>query len=252
MLAGLPPTPARRAPSRSAAMIGLLLPSARGLATLPTLPPLAAGSKRLYLARHGETDWNLSKRMQGRSIDEPLNSNGLAQARALADVLAKEPLELVVSSPLRRAARTAELVHEGHAGAAWRLEPRFEEMCFGEFEGKTLDQFEAAFASTLDAWARGELNERWPGAGGESCQDVANRALAGLRDALAGDSRHVLAVAHSRVNKSLIAALRGDLRRCSDVQQGNACVNVLDVDEEGEAAVVLLDYRGHTDGAAWS
>ena len=53
-------------------------------------------------------------------------------------------------------------------------------------------------------------------------------------------------VAHSRVNKSLIAALRGDLRRCSDVQQGNACVNVIDFSVGGGACrVVRLNVCDH-------
>ena len=42
-----------------------------------SLPPLSPGFKRLYLARHGETDWNRANRIQGRSVDQPLNDNGL-------------------------------------------------------------------------------------------------------------------------------------------------------------------------------
>lgn len=234
-------------------MFSLLLPTAaRGLSTL-SLPTLAPGSKRLFLARHGETDWNVASRMQGRSVDEPLNGNGLAQAKALASLLSHEAIELVVTSPLQRAAQTAELVHERHPGAALRSERRFEEMCFGQLEGQTLDEFEGLFASTIDAWASGDLDVRWPGDGGESARDVADRALGGLRGALAGGERAVLLVAHSRVNKSLIAALRGDLRRCSEVQQGNACVNVLDLDEDGRPTELVLNFCAHVSGSgAWS
>ena len=166
-------------------------------------------------------------------------------------MLSSAPLELVIASPLVRAARTAEIVHREPPGAEWRLEPRFEEMCFGEFEGCRLEEFEAEFEATLAAWARGELGVRWPGRGGESCQDVADRALAGLREGLAGDHQTVLVVAHSRVNKSLIAALRGDLSRSSEVQQGNTCLNVLDV-STSQCEERLLDFREHTSGVAWS
>lgn len=235
----------------SSSSASLLRGLASSSASLLPLPPLGSGAKRLYLARHGETDWNLQRRIQGRTIDQPLNANGLAQAAGLAQLLVGEPLELIVASPLRRAARTAQLMHEHHSDAAWRLEPRFEEMCFGQFEGRTLDEFETTYRSTLDAWSRGDLNVRWPGDGGESCGDVAKRALAGLRDLGlldspgldAGATRHVLVVAHSRVNKSLIAALRGDLSRCSEVEQGNACLNVIDF-VDGRAEVVLLDHTG--------
>lgn len=239
-------------------------------ARLPPLPPLQEGSTRLYLARHGETDWNLEKRIQG-STCKPLNAHGVAQAHGLAELLSDAPLELIVTSPLRRAARTAEVIRRFHPNAKWKLEPMLAEMCFGEIEGRTLTEYATTYQETLDAWARGDLDVRWPGAGGESCKDVADRGLAALR-ALGLDScisnapllataqvshlsrpRHVLMMAHSRVNKSLIAMLRGDLRRCSEVAQGNTCLNIVDFDADGSSTLVLLDYCGHVgDSKAWS
>ena len=265
-------------------------------AQLPQLPPLRTGSTRLYLARHGETDWNLEARIQG-STCKPLNATGIAQARALADVLADTPLHLIVTSPLRRASQTAELVRDRHPSAAWHEDERFAEMNFGEIEGHTLEEYAdtyadtlkvsfcdepivsplipisagRAFESRLQAWAAGDLELCWPGEGGESCRDVADRALAGL-EALglcgapasvissatsvisSATHRHVLIVAHSRLNKSLLAALHGDLSRCSDVQQGNTCLNILDIGADGTAETVLLNYREHVAApdAAWS
>ena len=229
---------------------------------LPPLPPLAATSTRLYLARHGETDWNLEARIQG-STCKPLNANGLAQARSLAALLAEAPLELIATSPLRRAARTAEIVRDAHhPRAAWREDGRFAEMHFGEIEGRTLDEYRTTYRETLEQWARGQVDVRWPGEGGESTSDVAERALAGLADLgipVAGREgatrwRHILLVAHSRVNKTLIASFRGDLSRSSEVQQGNTCLNVFDVGRDGSVQTVLLDYREHVGdtSGAWS
>ena len=230
-----------------------LLHAAATRTRLPALPPHAAGSKRLFLARHGETDWNLEERIQG-STCKPLNSTGLAQAQALAELLSETPIELVVTSPLRRAASTAEIIRDkAHAHVKLLEEERFAEMHFGDIEGHRLSEFGSTYRDTLDAWARGELDVRWPGEGGESCQDVADRAMDALQSLSQLPERHLLVVAHSRVNKSLIAALRGDLSRCSDVQQGNTCLNVLDIAEDGKAEVVLLDYREHTaKSTAWS
>ena len=210
----------------------------------------------MYLARHGETDWNLEQRVQG-STCKPLNANGIAQATALAELLADAPLDHIVTSPLRRAALTAEIVRDHHpSNPTLVAEPRLAEMCFGDIEGRRLPDFADTYRETLDAWARGELDVRWPGEGGESCEDVAERALAALKS-ISG-SRHVLVVAHSRVNKSLIALLRGDLSRCSDVQQGNTCLNIFDLapqalDEDGSVSTILLDFREHVERSeAWS
>jgi broad specificity phosphatase PhoE len=61
---------------------------------------------RLFLARHGQTDWNAEHRLQGQA-DRPLTPLGLAQADALRDLLQNEPIRAVYSSPLQRARRTA-------------------------------------------------------------------------------------------------------------------------------------------------
>ena len=229
--------------------------SVRHLCTAPrlALPELPDGSRRLYLVRHGETNWNVEQRIQG-STDKPLNETGLRQATDLAALLSPVPLSLICSSPLMRASETARCVHAFHPGAAWREEPRFAEMHFGEIEGRTLAEYAETYKATLAAWESGDTEVRWPGRGGESCQDVADRALEALEELLSEmRHRHICVVAHSRVNKSLLACLQGDLSRCSAVEQGNTCVNVLDVDAEGAWNVVLLDFREHVGrGEAWS
>lgn len=79
------------------------------------LPPLEDGYKRLYLIRHGETEWNVEGRVQGLT-DNPLNENGLNQATTLADYLSQEPIDRFVSSTLQRAASTADAVCAKHPG----------------------------------------------------------------------------------------------------------------------------------------
>ena len=60
---------------------------------------------KLYLTRHGQTDWNLKDKVQGKT-DIPLNEAGIRQAHMLAEVLADTPIDLALTSPLHRAYET--------------------------------------------------------------------------------------------------------------------------------------------------
>ena len=95
-----------------------------------SLPPLQHGYTRLYLVRHGETDWNVEGRIQGRT-DNELNDNGRAQARDVSEALADAPIDCIVSSSLRRAIMTADAVAVNHPNAQRSKDARFAEMCFG-------------------------------------------------------------------------------------------------------------------------
>jgi hypothetical protein len=87
----------------------------------------------LYLIRHGETDWNTVKRLQG-ATDIPLNENGEALARATCEGMKDIHLDLIFTSPLKRAYRTAELVR-GERDIPIIKEERIREICFGDYEG---------------------------------------------------------------------------------------------------------------------
>ena len=229
------------------------------------LPPLADGHKRLYLCRHGQTDFNLEDRIQGRP-DNALNTNGQAQARALSRYLASAPLDVITSSNLQRARSTANFVAEAHPNAR-RLPPltNFAEMCFGDLEGEILGEIAATYKSYQASWRAGDIDRAWPGAyagvKGESPRVVAARGIEGLRTlgvlpTLAGSGssasageRTFLVVAHGRFNKILISALQGDVSKASDLQQGNTCINVLDFDADGRVLVRALNVREHLEPA---
>ena len=66
--------------------------------------------KEFYLFRHGETDWNKSRKLQGHN-DIPLNSKGVQQAESLIDIISSFDLEIIHSSDLKRALMTAETLH---------------------------------------------------------------------------------------------------------------------------------------------
>ena len=88
---------------------------------------------KLYLIRHGETDWNKTRRLQGQ-VDIPLNDFGRKLARETAPALQTVPFEVVYTSPLLRAKETAELVI-GDRKIPMIEDTRIMEMGFGEYEG---------------------------------------------------------------------------------------------------------------------
>jgi len=160
---------------------------------------------KLYLARHGETDLNIDERFQGIS-DLPLNARGALQAAALEQALPAD-IEHVVSSPQQRAYQTAEAVSRVR-GLPHTTMVQFRERDFGQWEGLTHAQAQAAYPAL---WARGgafQWDEAPPGA--EATHEVVARVEEGLRllvDAQAGGS--VLLVAHGFVVRSLRYLLEG-------------------------------------------
>lgn len=136
------------------------------------------------LVRHGQTDWNAERRLQG-ATDIPLNDVGRGQARDAAAVLAPYEWDAVVSSPLSRAAETADLIAAGLGLTVSRRVPELSERSFGPAEGMQA-------GPELEAL-------RIPGGfrGAESEDEAATRGLAAL-EALADEFRgqRVLVVTH--------------------------------------------------------
>ncbi len=113
----------------------------------------------LFVARHGETDWNATGRLQGHT-DVPLNENGRAQARALAENLrgASMRFAAVVTSDLSRARETGEIVAAELGIALAYVDEGLRERCFGQFEGHTRIECEERFPEQWRLWCeRGDV-----------------------------------------------------------------------------------------------
>jgi broad specificity phosphatase PhoE len=143
----------------------------------------------LLLARHGETDWNRDGRFQGHA-DPPLNARGREQARALAELVAAEPLEAIYSSDLRRAYETARVV-AAIRGLDVVVDPQLRERDVGHWSGLTRAEIEERFPEELRLWHEGAV------ACGESREELADRVLAAARRiAAAHVGGQVLVVTH--------------------------------------------------------
>ncbi len=135
----------------------------------------------LLLARHGETEWSRSGRHTG-GTDLPLTPAGEAQARSLAPLLADRAFALVLTSPLARARRTAELA--GLTGA--EPEPDLREWDYGAYEGVTTADVRTTRPG-WDLWTDGvPPGEEFPGESPEQVGARADRVLAGSRGRWSG------------------------------------------------------------------
>lgn len=150
----------------------------------------------LYVLRHGETAWNLDRRMQGTK-DSALTERGRAQARAMGRALraelAREPGPTnYLRSPLGRTLETSLIVGQelGLAPAAWRDDPRLAELCYGEWEGSSWKEIEVHTPNALADWRADPAGFCPPG--GESHFDLRRRIQAALADIVAANTRTVI------------------------------------------------------------
>ena len=143
----------------------------------------------LYVARHGQTRWNLENKVCGRT-DQPLTEAGWKQARLLAERTKDLQLDAIISSPMLRARQTAEPAAALH-GLDILVDDRLIEQDYGIYEG--VSRFDEGFLANKRHFAF-----RYPG--GESMMDMAHRVyglLEELRQSCAG--KNVLLVCHGGV-----------------------------------------------------
>jgi probable phosphoglycerate mutase len=166
--------------------------------------------RTVYLARHGETDWNRVGRWQGQT-DVALNEQGRAQSRLLATALRSRGIVRVGSSDLARARETAEIVAAelGLDAAGVALDAGLRERAFGGFEGLTRDECAARFP---DEWARYRADIRQPPPGGEPHAAVVARMRAAVQHAAAAlpdDGSAVVLISHGGAMRALVTAITG-------------------------------------------
>src|SRR5579871_641611 len=117
---------------------------------------------RLYIVRHGETEWNRDGRVQGHT-DVPLSGEGIEQARRVAERLSREPISAVWSSDLARALDTARAIAAPH-DLEVHSTPLLRETMLGEWEGLTEPEIVARGDSArFQAWRRDPAVNRPPG-----------------------------------------------------------------------------------------
>ena len=181
----------------------------------------------VYLVRHGQTSWNRNHRLQGLR-DIPLNQTGIRQSQRLAEWHRKTGVKRIVSSPLLRARRTAQILAE-RAGHATSTDQRLREIDHGPWTGLRLGVIEDRFPDDFATW--NFFPEKLRMSNGESLMAVYRRCTAALLDLLKENpEQDVLVVSHGVVNALLLCAAMGaGLNRIREYAPHNAAVSALTV-----------------------
>jgi len=162
----------------------------------------------IYLARHGETDFNLRKVFQGLT-DNPLNETGIRQAEALRETLHDVPLTRVFVSPLKRARTTASIVLNDR-DIPEKVESRLIEINFGAWESTPEAEVKERWMEDYMDY-RNNMNQFHP-EGGESARDAQKRAgewWEEISEKHAASGEHILVVAHQSLNAVLACHICG-------------------------------------------
>lgn len=196
----------------------------------------------VYLFRHGETDWNKEKRLQGQS-DVPLNEFGRELAVKTAEALKDIRFDAAFSSPLCRAAETARILL-GDRDVPLILDERLREIHFGECEGVEFANAKKDPVHPLHYFFR--MPERYvPPAGAETLEAVAARGREFVRERLLPLEEkcgNVLVVAHGAFNRALVNPLAGiPLEDFWHIGLGNCAATILSL--EGGALTVLEESK---------
>jgi phosphoserine phosphatase len=195
---------------------------------------------RIYLLRHGETEWNREQRAQGCSNDIPLSDVGINQAEAIANRLCEEKIDKIFSSPLKRAYQTAEIISKHHSMAV-KTYHELREINFGCWEGLNFKEIGERYPEVIKIWRATPHLAKIPDS--ESLLELKERSMGKLMEMLKIHSEdNILIVSHGITCKVIIAALMGiDLGNLHKIRQDNTGLNIFEYKNDNFYTLLLND-----------
>lgn len=160
---------------------------------------------KLYITRHGTTEWNIERRLQGWR-DSPLTEEGINRAIRLGQSLADVDFDIIYSSPQKRALDTAELI-KGNRNTKIITHDGLKELRFGTWEGMELDEIETRYPEEYFIYRN--KPELYVPIDGESFKDLFKRVESFLDEVKTNDYRNILIVTHGVTIKALITIIKG-------------------------------------------
>lgn len=195
----------------------------------------------IYLTRHGETEWNIEKRLQGRG-DSPLTENGIQRAKELRDRIKNIDIDVIYSSPIKRALNTANILR-GNKNIDIVTDDSLMEMCFGDYEGKKIDIVQEENPSwDINLIMQGNVEICAPN--GENLKEVRERISKLMNKIIAENiGKSILIVTHGITLKALMYYFK-DKDVNSEVM-GQATLTKINIDEKNNFYIEFKNDDSH-------
>ena len=184
-------------------------------------------TKKIYLIRHGQTDFNLKGIVQGSGVDSSLNAKGMAQARAFFDMYKNIAFDKIYTSTLKRTRESVMGFIE--LGIPTESLSGLNEISWGTKEGQPITPEEDQYYHwMLDQWRLGNTHERIEG--GESPEDVMKRQAVALKHVLSQpNEEQILICMHGRAIRILLCQLlKYPLKSMDMFEHENLCLYLLE------------------------
>ncbi len=161
--------------------------------------------KTVFFYRHGETDLNRERIVQGSGVDASINNLGIAQAKAFYDYYKDVGFEVVLTSKLRRTHQTVEPFVK--AGLPWEQFEDINEISWGDHEGqKTQPWMHDTYLTMKEEWRKGNFHARIPN--GESAFELSQRVSRFVDHLKERPEKNILVCSHGRTMRCLMVTLK--------------------------------------------
>jgi len=199
---------------------------------------------KLYVIRHGETEWNITNRLQG-GLDSPLTKAGKKQTHALGKHLQGEPIDMLISSPLGRTRQTTEIICSYLPPIPVSFADTLQERSFGMFEGMTFAEIEEQFPALSPNTAEDRF--LWLPPEGENWEHVCARVQSYIEyTAKIHAGKNIAIVCHLGIVKAILVTF-GLLQRKDwfNVSIHNTSLSVIKIDGTGKATCDPCNSEKH-------
>lgn len=195
----------------------------------------------IYLTRHGQTLWNIEKRLQGRG-NSPLTEQGIERAKELRDRIKYIHIDIIYSSPIERALTTANII-KGDKSIEVITDDGLMEMCFGDYEGQITDEVMKENPNwDISLIMKGNTELTAPN--GENLAEVRDRVARTMNKIIeANRGKTILIVAHGITLKAIMYYFKDE--EVNSEVMGQATLTKVNVDENNKFYIEFKNDNSH-------
>ncbi len=195
--------------------------------------------RNLFIVRHGRTEYNALRKVQGSGIDSNLDHIGEQQANYLFQKYKDQGFDMLISSGMKRSDAT--IGRFISSGIPHLVKPQFREISWGDHEGQDpIPELISTYLDTVKSWKSGNYHASLPN--GESALQLSNRIREGLDLLLTHDFENALICSHGRTIRAMLTILLDEpLSEMEKYEHNNTGVFLIRVDTNGRKLILNND-----------